>query len=281
MIGTAFFAHSAELASQMAGVLGKVADAKRFAVLAGKIRRAFTRRYLTGTNLLFSGTQTACVLALQFRLIPDSARADVAAQLVRDIQKRGLRLSTGFVGTPYLNHVLTETGHLDVAYSLLFQKKWPSWLYAVTQGATTIWERWDGWTHDKGFQNPLMNSFNHYAYGAIGEWLYACVAGLDIDPSAPGYKRIVFHPHPGGGLTHARATLETMYGKVESAWKIRPGGKQTEYTFTVPPNTTARAELICAPKTKVRHGAGLVQLARRSGRVVLELEPGQHQIVVG
>ena len=281
MIGTAFFAHSADLAGQMAGVLGKTADVKRFATLAGKVRRAFTRRYLTGANLLFSGTQTACVLTLHFQLIPDSARADVATQLVRDIKKRGLRLSTGFVGTPYLNHVLTETGHLDVAYGLLFQKKWPSWLYAVTQGATTIWERWDGWTHDKGFQNPLMNSFNHYAYGAIGDWLYASVAGLGSDQATPGYKRLVFRPHPGGGLTYARATLDTMYGPAESAWKIRAGGKQTEYRFTVPPNTTASAELICSAKTKVRYGASRVQLARRSDRVMLELEPGQHQIIVG
>ena len=281
MIGTAFFAHSADLASQMAGVLGKPADAKRFATLAGKVRQAFTRRYLTGGNLLYVGTQTACVLALQFQLIPDSARADVAAQLVRDIQKRGLRLSTGFVGTPYLNHVLTATGHLDVAYGLLFQKKWPSWLYAVTQGATTIWERWDGWTHDKGFQNPLMNSFNHYAYGAIGEWLYASVAGLDCDPTAPGYKRLLFRPHPGGGLIHARATLTTMYGPAESAWNNRRGGKQIEYRFTVPPNTTARAELICPAKTRLRHGTGCVMRPRNSNRVVLELESGQHQIVVG
>ena len=221
------------------------------------------------------------MLTLHFQLIPDSARADVATQLVRDIKKRGLRLSTGFVGTPYLNHVLTETGHLDVAYGLLFQKKWPSWLYAVTQGATTIWERWDGWTHDKGFQNPLMNSFNHYAYGAIGDWLYASVAGLGSDQATPGYKRLVFRPHPGGGLTYARATLDTMYGPAESAWKIRAGGKQTEYRFTVPPNTTARAELICSVKTRLRHGAGLVQIARRSDRVVLELTSGQHQIVVG
>jgi len=239
VIGTAFLAYSAELAAKMARVLGKTTDAKQFATLAGKVRAAFTKRYLTGDNLVYGNTQTAYVLALHFRLIPESARKTVAAQLLRDIQKRGTHLSTGFVGTPYLPHVLTDTGHLDTAYELLLQKTWPSYLYAVTQGATTIWERWDGWTHDKGFQDAGMNSFNHYAYGAIGEWLYARVAGLDI--GEPGYKRIRFRPLPGGGLKHARAKLETMYGIVESGWRITKSG--TDYTFVVPPNTTATVEL--------------------------------------
>ncbi len=169
--------------------------------------------------------------------LPPECRQRAASILVRDIKKKEMHLGTGFVGTPFLLFVLAEAGLLDVAYNLLFQKTWPSWLYAVTQGATTIWERWDGWTHDKGFQDPGMNSFNHYAYGAIGAWLYAVVAGIDADPAQPGYKHIIFHPHPGGGLTSAKAALNSMYGLIVSDWRIENG--QFEWDILVPPNTTA------------------------------------------
>ncbi|MCS7072156.1 MAG: family 78 glycoside hydrolase catalytic domain, partial [Anaerolinea sp.] len=128
---------------------------------------------------LFTPTQTAYVLALHFDLLPEALRPLAVQELVADIERRGMHLSTGFVGSPYINHVLSAGDRLDTAYQLLKQTAWPSWLYAVTQGATTIWERWDGWTHDKGFQDAGMNSFNHYAYGAVGDWLYRVAAGLD------------------------------------------------------------------------------------------------------
>jgi alpha-L-rhamnosidase len=121
---------------------------------------------------------------------------------------------------------------------LLFQKEWPSWLYAVTQGATTIWERWDGWTHDKGFQDSSMNSFNHYAYGAIGAWLYQVVAGIDLDPDVPGYQKFILRPQPGAGLTWAKAHLDTLHGRIESEWRIENG--TFNWRFVVPPNTSAQ-----------------------------------------
>jgi alpha-L-rhamnosidase len=161
--------------------------------------------------------------------------------LVGDIVKRGWHLSTGFVGTPYLMPVLARFGKLDVAYKLLFQQSWPSWLYPVTQDATTIWERWDGWTQEKGFQDPGMNSFNHYAYGSIGSWLYAVVAGIDVDPTQPGYKHIIFRPQPGGDLNHARATLNSMYGTIVSDWRIKDG--KFQWDIIIPPNTTATVYL--------------------------------------
>ena len=194
------------------------------------------------TNL-FTPTQTAYVLALYFDLLPDKLRNVAANELVADIERRGTHLSTGFVGSPYLNHVLSQNGHLDVAYNLLNQKSWPSWLYAVTQGATTIWERWDGWTEDNGFQTPEMNSFNHYAYGAIGAWLYSTVAGINLDTAHPGYKHALLSPHPGGGLKFARATLQTPYGKVISGWEY--DGDEFKYSVVVPPNTTATVNLPC------------------------------------
>ncbi len=189
----------------------------------------------------FTPTQTAYVLALHFDLLPDDLRSVAADELVADIERRGMHLSTGFVGSPYLNHVLSENGHLKTAYALLKQKSWPSWLYAVTQGATTIWERWDGWTEDNGFQTPEMNSFNHYAYGAIGSWMYNCVAGINIDPEKPGYKHIILRPQSGGGLDYARATLKTVYGEIVSDWKLEDGSFR--YHVVVPPNTTASVTL--------------------------------------
>ncbi len=186
---------------------------------------------------VFMPTQTAYVLALHFNLLPDELRSVAAAELVADIDRRNVHLSTGFVGAPYLPHVLSNNGRLDTAYALLDQKIWPSWLYSVTQGATTIWERWDGWTEETGFQDPGMNSFNHYAYGSIGAWLYAIIGGIDLDPAKPGYKHIVMHPQPGSGLTSASAELRSIYGLIRNSWTL--SDSVFEWQITVPANTTA------------------------------------------
>jgi len=250
LIGAACFAFSVRLLSRIAGALGKPDDARRYERLFEQVRRQFQKRYVTGAGLVAGATQTGYVLALHCDLLPRELRPAAVNELVKDIEQRGNRLATGFVGTSFLPYALSDNGRLDVAYRLLFQKAWPSWLYAVTQGATTIWERWDGWTADKGFQDAGMNSFNHYAYGAIGEWLYARVAGIEI--GAPGYKHIRIAPQPGGGLKHARATLRTMYGKVESAWRI--AGNRLTLNVTVPPNTTATVTLPGQPSKDI--GAG-------------------------
>jgi alpha-L-rhamnosidase len=190
---------------------------------------------------VFQSTQTAYVLALHFDLLPARLRPLAAAELVADIERRGDHLSTGFVGAPYLPHVLSANGKLDVAYRLLAQKTWPSWLYPVTQGATTIWERWDGWTPENGFQDKGMNSFNHYAYGSIGAWLYNTVAGIEIDPQQPGYKHSILRPQPGGDLTCAAARLQTLYGELVSDWRLEDG--RFHWDVVVPPNATATAHL--------------------------------------
>jgi alpha-L-rhamnosidase len=190
---------------------------------------------------LFTPTQTALVLGLHFNLLPDDLRAKAVTELVADIERRGQHLSTGFVGSSYLPHVLSTGGRADVTYALLQQQSWPSWVYAVTQGATTVWERWDGWTPDNGFQDPGMNSFNHYAYGAIGAWMYSTIAGIDLDPAQPGYKHSVLHPLPGGGLTHASGRLNTLYGALSSAWKLGKG--KFEWDVVIPANTSATAVL--------------------------------------
>jgi alpha-L-rhamnosidase len=252
-IGTAFYAHCASLMAKIARVLGRNDDAAKYDELFGLVRRAFQQRFVTPGGELKVQTQTASVLALHFDLLPETHRPAALASLVADIESRGMHLSTGFVGTPYLNHVLTRFGRTDVAYALLTQKSYPSWLYPVTQGATTMWERWDAWTHDKGFSDTGMNSFNHYAFGAVGAWMYQTIAGVDLDEAQPAYKHILFRPRPGGGLTFARATLKSMYGAIESAWRIDDGQRFT-LDVTVPPNTAASVFLPDGARHEVAPG---------------------------
>ncbi|HEY8966958.1 MAG TPA: family 78 glycoside hydrolase catalytic domain, partial [Candidatus Methylacidiphilales bacterium] len=178
LIGTAFHAHVAGLMARIARILGKKEDARRHEALRERIVRAFRKRFVTGDGLIVAGTQTAYVLALHFDLLPEKLRPVAATFLAKDVEERGFHLATGFVGTPYILDVLTRFGHLDAAYKLLEQETFPSWLFPVKNGATTIWERWDGWTPEKGPQDKGMNSYNHYAYGAVGAWMYATVAGL-------------------------------------------------------------------------------------------------------
>jgi alpha-L-rhamnosidase len=220
----------------------------------------------------FTPTQTAYVLALHFDLFPEELRPLAAAELAADIERRDMHLSTGFVGAPYLPHVLSNNGQLDTAYALLLQKSWPSWLYAVTQGATTIWERWDGWTEESGFQDPRMNSFNHYAYGSIGDWLYRVVTGIEIDPIRPGYQHIILRPQPGGGLTQATGKLKTLYGELVSQWKLIDD--VFEWTVVIPPNTRATVHLPLKEGSKV----SLDGLAFSSA--VHEVEAGEYHFVV-
>ncbi len=254
LLGTAFYAYSSRLLGKIATVLGKAEDAARYEAMFADAREAFQARFVTPRGLVGGATQTAYVLALHFDLLPAALRPLAMQELVRDIEQRGNHLSTGFVGTPYLAAVLSENGRPDLAYSLLRQTTWPSWLYSVTQGATTIWERWDGWTHDRGFQDAGMNSFNHYAYGAIGAWMYAAIGGIELDPQQPGFKGIVMRPLLGGDLTSATASLDSPYGPIHSAWTLEDG--VFTWAITVPPNTTATVYVPAQAGAEVREGAG-------------------------
>jgi alpha-L-rhamnosidase len=236
LIATAYYAYSTGLLAKIADILGKTDDAKRYLQLSERIKAAFVHEFVTPSGRLVSNTQTAYSLALSFRLLPEDLVAKAATYLAEDVKKMG-HLTTGFVGTPLLCAVLSANGYEDLAFMLLNRKEYPSWLYPVTQGATTIWERWDGQKPDGTFQNTGMNSFNHYAYGAIGQWLYTYVAGIKIDELRPGYKHFFLAPHPGGGLQHARATFDSMYGTIRSSWRL--DGEKVTYEFEIPANTTA------------------------------------------
>lgn len=241
LIAQTFYAHSTQLLINAAEVLDKKEDVAKYKALLSDIKSAFAREYMTSTGRLVSSTQTAYVLALQFDMLPEKLRAACADRLVANIRDYGNHLTTGFLGTPYICHVLTRFGYNDIAYDLLMQESYPSWLYPVKMGATTIWERWDGIKPDGSFQTPDMNSYNHYAYGAIGDWMYRTIAGINSVAADPGYKTIVIAPKPGGKLTKASAELETVYGTVKSAWVLE--NNILKLDVTIPANTRAKIVL--------------------------------------
>ncbi len=238
LIGTAYFAESARILSRICAVLDRPGEAADYQKLANDVRAAFQKRFISNDSRVLGETQTGAVLALRFGLVDDHQRAKVAERLVADIHARGTHLSTGFVGTPHLLQVLTETGHLPVAYDLLLQTTFPSWLFQILCGATTIWERWDGWTPDQGFQDAGMNSFNHYAYGAVGNWLYETVAGLRPDENQPGFRRAIIRPHPGTRLDHAAVSYDSVHGPWSCGWHREPDGS-VRMQLAVPPGCSA------------------------------------------
>lgn len=237
LISQCFYSFSTQILIKAAEVLRKKDDISFYSELLKKIKDAFLKEYATPSGRLVSDTQTAYVLALHFDMLPEAMREQAAQRLVGNIRSYENHLTTGFLGTPYLTHVLSRFGHTDVAFELLLQKTYPSWLYPVTKGATTIWERWDGIMPDGSLQTPAMNSFNHYAYGAIGDWLYRVVAGIGTDEMLSGYKEIKIKPHIGGELTFVNADLITNYGRLSSHWKIEDDNFLLE--VEIPVNTNA------------------------------------------
>jgi alpha-L-rhamnosidase len=253
LIATAYYKYSSDLLAEIARIIGKNEDSKKYAALSENIKKAFIGEFVTPAGRLISHTQTAYSLAIAFDLLPENLVPAAAKYLAEDVRKMR-HLTTGFVGTPLLCKTLSDQGYEELAFLLLNRKEYPSWLYPVTQGATTIWERWDGQKPDGTFQTVGMNSFNHYAYGAIGEWLYTYIAGIRIDEQNPGYKHFFLEPHPGGGLTNAAAEHYTMYGKIKSAWKI--DGENFVYDVEIPANTTATVILPGNEKEPQTLGSG-------------------------
>ncbi|MCJ7449628.1 MAG: glycoside hydrolase family 78 protein [Bacteroidales bacterium] len=234
-IATAFYAYSTSLLAKAAKELGKTEDEKNYTDLFNKIKNVFINEYVTPAGRVGTCTQTSYILVLKFNLLPEDLREKAAGFLVNDIKSRGNHLSTGFLGTVYICHELTRAGYTDVAYDLLLQETYPSWLYPVKMGATTIWERWDGQKTDSTFQDAGMNSFNHYAYGAIGDWMYRVSAG--IEAMDPGFKQILIQPHPSKKLDYSKASFESAYGTIASGWERKEG--KIILRIKVPANTKA------------------------------------------
>jgi alpha-L-rhamnosidase len=278
LLATAYWAYDAKLMAEMAEAIGRNEDAKKYGDLNERIKAAFQEAYVSLDGRIEGDTQTCYLLALHMDLLPEDLRSAAAEHLVRTIEREDWHLSTGFVGVGYLCPVLTEAGYTDVAYRLLENDTYPSWGYTIKNGATTIWERWDGWTEENGFQSPNMNSFNHYSLGSVGEWLYRYVAGIDL--GAPGYGRIVIRPRPGGNLTHARAEYDSVRGRISSSWKIEDDWFVLE--ALIPPNTTAT---IYVPSTDdvteggrpVDEAYGVAFVRAGEGETVLAVGSGRYE----
>ena len=281
LIATAFYAHSTHLLARAARVLGRHDDARRYASRLEAIKKAWVHEFVTPAGRVGEDTQTAYVLALHFDLLPDGPQRDAAAERLRREVAERKHLTTGFLGTPYLMHVLSRFGFLDEAYLLLERTEYPSWLYPLTKGATTIWERWDGIKPDGSFQDAGMNSFNHYAYGAVGDWLYRVMTGLDLGDDAPGYKHIVVRPRPGGSITSASVRHDSMYGPTAVAWTRSDG--RMELTVEIPPNTTALVWLPGAELATVTEGGealqgldGIRSSVQEGDHVAIEIGSGRY-----
>ncbi len=276
LLATAFWADDAAKMAEMARAVGKDADAGRFEAMFATVRDAFQKEFHLGDGRLNVETQTAYLLALAMNLLPEDVRARAAEHLVDNIRKLDWHLSTGFIGIRYLNPVLTEYGYADVAYKLLLQDDYPSWLYPVKHGATTIWERWNGWTEEEGFFNPHMNSFNHYSLGSIGEWFFRHVAGIETDPEHPGFQRFILKPWPDARIGFAKTRYRSTHGEIRSEWRIE--GDRLHWTVHVPANTSARAFIPADPGTRpAADGKPLPDDLPREGRhVIVDAEAGTH-----
>ena len=281
LIAQCFYANSVQLVINAARVLNQPDDITKYSSLLQNIKDAFLKEYVTPSGRLVSSTQTAYVLALNFDMLPENLRAAAAARLAENVKSYGNHLTTGFLGTPYLCHVLTRFGFTDVAYKLLLQDTYPSWLYPVKMGATTIWERWDGQKPDSTFQTPGMNSFNHYAYGAIGDWMYRKMIGIDTYEDGVGYQHIKIMPHMGGGFTNASASLKTYYGTVTSGWKTE--ADKILMDVEIPANTTATVYVPVANASGITEGGKSISAltdikisGTEDGYVVLQLGSGSY-----
>ena len=253
IVASAYFARSAEIVGRAAEVLGRDADRAHYLALAAKVRAAFAREYITPAGRLMGDAETAYALALEFDLLPTPEQRQRAGErLAALVREGGFAIRTGFVGTPLICDALCHTGHEQAAYRLLLQQECPSWLYPVTMGATTIWERWDSLLPDGSVNPGEMTSFNHYALGAVADWMHRTIGGLA--PAEPGYRRMEVRPRPGGGLTHCRTGHLTPYGLAECAWRI--GAGSIDLDLVIPPNTTALVSLPGSETSPVEVGSG-------------------------
>ncbi|MFC5406220.1 alpha-L-rhamnosidase [Cohnella soli] len=287
LFATAYFAYCAKLMAAMSETVGKTEQAISYAALFEQIRSRFIEAFVTEDGRIAGETQTGYALALFMELLPEELRPKAAAHLVADIEQRGWHITTGIHGIKYLLPVLCEAGYEEAAYRLLLQETYPSWLYSIRNGATTIWERWDGWTEEKGFQNPGMNSFNHYALGSVGEWMYRYMGGIDKSSESQGYKHIQIRPFLNESLSFVDCQFESSYGLIRNRWSITDGF--AELQVTIPPNTKADifipymdGEQVYESRESIingvndRHGVSIIDLGIVGHRRVLQVGSGEY-----
>ncbi len=295
LLATAYWAWDVTLMRQMALAMGRAADAEKYAALFEKIRAAFQKQFVRGDGFVAGAdnspsqfgvinnpnakseggdTQTGYVLALHMNLLPEALRAAAAKRLVAKIEANHDLLATGFLGTPYLLEELTKAGYANLAYTLLLNTQYPSWGYMVTHGATTMWERWNG---DQMMNDPAMNSFNHYAYGAVADWMYRYAAGIDATPMDAGFHTVVLHPVFDERLGHLSFDYDSVYGPIHSDWTVT--GATAVWHVTIPANTTGWWPLSLKAAARYQRNPN-VKYSSRDGQNGLELTPGSYTFEV-
>lgn len=290
MLSTAYFGYDARLMREMAKALGKTDDAVYYDKLYRNISRAFCNYFFDSEGYTIEGnhegtprmdTQTSYLLPLAFLELPEDLQQKAVKHLLEAIERSDYHLQTGFLGTPLLCNVLSNFGHNDIAYKLYTQTEYPSWLFPVKQGATTMWERWNSYTIKEGFGEVSMNSFNHYAYGAIEEWIMSHNLGIQRDENRPGYKHILMQPKIDDTFSFVKGGFRSVYGDISSAWEIKPSG--TEIEFTIPANTTATFTLPVSSMDNLKLKKGKKGVSSKSfddGKAVYELKSGTYKFIL-
>lgn len=290
MLSTAYFGYDARLMREMAKALGKTDDAVYYDKLYRNISRAFCNYFFDSEGYTIEGnhegtprmdTQTSYLLPLAFLELPEDLQQKAVKHLLEAIERSNYHLQTGFLGTPLLCNVLSNFGHNDIAYKLYTQTEYPSWLFPVKQGATTMWERWNSYTIKEGFGEVSMNSFNHYAYGAIEEWIMSHNLGIQRDENRPGYKHILMQPKIDDTFSFVKGGFRSVYGDIASAWEIKPSG--TEIEFTIPANTTATFTLPVSSMDNLKLKKGKKGVSSKSfndGKAVYELKSGAYKFIL-
>ncbi|MFJ4408491.1 family 78 glycoside hydrolase catalytic domain [Streptomyces sp. NPDC088910] len=282
VLGTAYYAEDARMLSEMAKAIGEDADAATYAKLSADVRAAFTAKLVGADGTVQGGSQTAYAMALGMNLVTDPAlRAKVAEKFVAKLKTTDYHLTTGFLGTPWLLPALTSIGRSDLAYTMILKKDYPSWGYEIEHGATTMWERWNSINPDGSFGDVSMNSFNHYAYGAVGDWMYQNIGG--ISALKAGYKESRIAPAVGGDLTSGQGTYESVYGTIGSSWKKTDQGMSLD--ITVPVNTTSRVsvparniEAVTEGGTPITKAEGVSDVSVADGVVTFTVGSGTYAI---
>lgn len=287
LVNSAYFARTSQLMEKMARASGRGEAAAHYRALHERIRSGFNARYLDAAGRLSSDTQAAYAMALRFGLAPEARRDDMVGHFRESLARQGNHVATGIAGTRELLPALSENGQTDLAFHLLTNRDFPSWLYPIAElGATTIWERWDGYHPARGFQNEAMNSFNHYVLGTVGEWMMERLAGLSTDDAAPGFERLLIRPEPGPGVDRASAWYESVRGRVETSWRQTP--QRFELDLRLPPNVSARVHLPAQRPEQVseqgvvpaQRSAGVRLVGSEAGRLVYEVGSGHYRFSV-
>ena len=276
---TAFFAYSANIVSKAAQLLNKKDDIAYYDSLAKNSKAAFVKEYVSDDGMVTGNTQEGYALALDFDLVPENLKQKAAAHMVEAVKAYDYRISTGIQTTIRLMNQLTAFGYNDIAYRLLESHRFPSWLYSIDQGATTIWERWDGYVKGRGFQDAGMNSFNHYAIGSVGEWMYRSILGINNDKDNAGYKHFIIQPVPGGSLTHAKGYYHSIAGRIGVSWKKEKDSFSMD--VEIPVNTTATVVIpagnaVTESGSEIKNAAGVKLISATGSETKLLLQSGKY-----